>query len=39
MKGLVVASKKISLEVNAEETRHMIMSERSECRAKSQYED
>jgi hypothetical protein len=35
---LIVASKQIELEGNADETKCMLLS-RSECRTKSQYED
>jgi hypothetical protein len=34
---LVVVSKEIGLEVNADETNYMIMSRVSECKTKSQY--
>ena len=35
---LVVASKETGLEVNADKTKYMVMSQ-SECRMKSQYKD
>jgi hypothetical protein len=37
--GLLVASKEIGLEVNADKTKYMVMSLISDCRTKSQYED
>ena len=36
--SLVVASKETGLEVNADKTKYMVMSQ-SECRMKSQYKD
>jgi len=37
--ALVVASKDIGLEVNADRTKCMVIVSRSECRTKSQYGD
>jgi len=37
--ALVVASKEIGLEVNADKTKYMVMSLRPECRMMSQYKE
>jgi len=37
--ALVVATREIGLEVNADETKYMVNVLRSECRTKSQYKD
>jgi len=36
--AVVVASKEIGLEINAEKTKYIVMSQ-SECRSKAQYKD
>jgi hypothetical protein len=37
--ALVIASKEIDLEVNAEKTKYMVMSQRPECRTKWEHTD
>ena len=39
VEALVEASKETGLEVNVDKTKYMVMSQRSECRTKSQYKD